>query len=1152
MTLTRSAMKSSITRTVGVGATAALVVGLMLAPQQASAADIPAPDGRSELTAAASCWEAKQRDPAAESGVYWILTPKLGAAEQFYCDQQTDGGGWVLIGRGREGWSTSNEGWGTPAQVRSTVTGQAAFSPRQLPSRTIEALLNGNTVSSLSDGIRLRRATTADGSDWQESTFTFASPRDEWLWQFDNEQRVDTWNIGGTAGTGGQTVGFGEGTLLNRVETFTGSAQGWQTGFGFGSAARGTAASDSYVWAPSVTAPNPRPFTQVYLRPKLMSADTFSTIPDSGTPKLEGRVLADSFALPQVWGVSGRGAGSESIEGSNEVSAFAESNGVMYVGGNFLNVQRSAAGAGTVAQPYLAAFNVASGEFISSFRPVFNNQIKTLEALPNGNIAVGGFFTEVNGQSRANLVVLNPTTGETDPTFSARVLNRLTGGTPTVRALDVQGEWLYVGGNFTHFTWSGSSGERYMRGGARVDYVTGEPVAGFNPEFNGSVMAVDASAQGDRVYFGGFFNRSKTTPTNKGAAIRTADATAIPWTPILTTERGGRGYQQAVLEVGSKVWIGGSQHQLFSYDRSSFTYLSGTVSNPNGDLQAISADGPTIYGGCHCFNTQYQGATVWTNTRNLGTTWTRATKVDSIGAWDQTTGLTLPEFSPLLDSSGGAGSWAQINDSRGVLWTGGDFSYSHRAGFVRQWSGGFVRFARRDATAPTSPSALTAAQSATGVTLNWNGSTDAGSPIEYQVMRNDRVVATTTARTISLPEAAADTKYFVRAADALGNLSASTAAVKLASAPVDPPPAAGDLVGTGSAWKYRTSATAPPAGWNRVGFDSSSWPTGNAPLGFGHSNLGTTLNIPAPKPLASYYSKSVQVTDASRLGSVTLTTRADDGIVVYVNGVEVSRNNMPAGTVTIGTYATSAINATNAVRNPVTITVPGSAFRNGANVIAAEVHLNYRSTPSASFELSAKAAMNGSPPVAARAEPPVDPPADPPAGPPVGTVVVDEESTWSYLFQAEAPAAVWMDPGFDAAAWPTGAAVLGWGASGLGTELTTTVTPKPLSVYFRQSFNLPPGQIPPAGLRLTTRADDGIIVFVNGVEVGRANLPSGPIDHNTYAVLARSTATALASPIAIDIPASALVTGQNVISTQVVSAYRSTPNKTFALTAVVK
>ncbi|HEV7955695.1 MAG TPA: fibrinogen-like YCDxxxxGGGW domain-containing protein, partial [Marisediminicola sp.] len=194
MTLTRSAMKSSITRTVGVGATAALVVGLMLAPQQASAADIPAPDGRSELTAAASCWEAKQRDPAAESGVYWILTPKLGAAEQFYCDQQTDGGGWVLIGRGREGWSTSNEGWGTPAQVRSTVTGQAAFSPRQLPSRTIEALLNGNTVSSLSDGIRLRRATTADGSDWQESTFTFASPRDEWLWQFDNEQRVDTWN----------------------------------------------------------------------------------------------------------------------------------------------------------------------------------------------------------------------------------------------------------------------------------------------------------------------------------------------------------------------------------------------------------------------------------------------------------------------------------------------------------------------------------------------------------------------------------------------------------------------------------------------------------------------------------------------------------------------------------------------------------------------------------------------------------------------------------------------------------------------------------------------------------------------------------------------------------------------------------------------
>jgi formylglycine-generating enzyme required for sulfatase activity len=89
------------------------------------------------------------------------------------------------------------------------------------------------------------------------------------------------------------------------------------------------------------------------------------------------------------------------------------------------------------------------------------------------------------------------------------------------------------------------------------------------------------------------------------------------------------------------------------------------------------------------------------------------------------------------------------------------------------------------------------------------------------------------------------------------------------------------------------------------------------------------------------------------VASVTLTTRADDGIVVYVNGVEVLRKNISAGTVTSGTYASSAVSASTAVANPVTVSIPGSAFTTGTNVIAAEVHSNYRSTPSHSFELSA-------------------------------------------------------------------------------------------------------------------------------------------------------------------------------------------------------
>ncbi|WP_200914493.1 fibrinogen-like YCDxxxxGGGW domain-containing protein, partial [Aeromicrobium sp. Leaf272] len=35
------------------------------------------PDGSTQASAAASCWEVKQVEPSATDGVYWLLTPQL-------------------------------------------------------------------------------------------------------------------------------------------------------------------------------------------------------------------------------------------------------------------------------------------------------------------------------------------------------------------------------------------------------------------------------------------------------------------------------------------------------------------------------------------------------------------------------------------------------------------------------------------------------------------------------------------------------------------------------------------------------------------------------------------------------------------------------------------------------------------------------------------------------------------------------------------------------------------------------------------------------------------------------------------------------------------------------------------------------------------
>ncbi|WP_224124093.1 LamG-like jellyroll fold domain-containing protein [Nocardioides mangrovi] len=163
------------------------------------------------------------------------------------------------------------------------------------------------------------------------------------------------------------------------------------------------------------------------------------------------------------------------------------------------------------------------------------------------------------------------------------------------------------------------------------------------------------------------------------------------------------------------------------------------------------------------------------------------------------------------------------------------------------------------------------------------------------------------------------------------------------------------VVPAGSTWSWKYDNNALPSNWNSRTFNASSWNSGAGVLGFGN-NVGVVTNIDtfattAERPLTAYFTRQFQVPDASSVVQLTLDTRADDGIVVYVNGTEVGRTNMPSGTVTTGTWASSAVSTANSQRP--TYTVPTSLLVDGTNVISAETHLNYRATRNATFDLSA-------------------------------------------------------------------------------------------------------------------------------------------------------------------------------------------------------
>ncbi len=153
---------------------------------------------------------------------------------------------------------------------------------------------------------------------------------------------------------------------------------------------------------------------------------------------------------------------------------------------------------------------------------------------------------------------------------------------------------------------------------------------------------------------------------------------------------------------------------------------------------------------------------------------------------------------------------------------------------------------------------------------------------------------------------------------------------------------ASTLVASNSVWKYLDNGTDQGTNWIAVDFDDSAWLGGPAPLGYGDSNgrLVLTTNQFGPdqnnKFTTIYYRQSVVITNTGSFTNLILDIQRDDGAVVYLNGAEISRFNMPAGPVTFATFA--AANANDDGGATFTINVSPSRLVEGINVFAVELH----------------------------------------------------------------------------------------------------------------------------------------------------------------------------------------------------------------------
>ncbi len=143
---------------------------------------------------------------------------------------------------------------------------------------------------------------------------------------------------------------------------------------------------------------------------------------------------------------------------------------------------------------------------------------------------------------------------------------------------------------------------------------------------------------------------------------------------------------------------------------------------------------------------------------------------------------------------------------------------------------------------------------------------------------------------------------------------------------------AGNMMDTSAVISFDVDTTKSLHNWRELKFNDADWKKGVAPLGFGSGGAEATIIAPVP---TAYFRHEFEVTDASSITYLAVILRYDNGAVIYLNGEEVGRVNLPDGEIN---YETSATDATSGFKAVNLDAKAIGLIRNGRNMLAVDVH----------------------------------------------------------------------------------------------------------------------------------------------------------------------------------------------------------------------
>ena len=148
------------------------------------------------------------------------------------------------------------------------------------------------------------------------------------------------------------------------------------------------------------------------------------------------------------------------------------------------------------------------------------------------------------------------------------------------------------------------------------------------------------------------------------------------------------------------------------------------------------------------------------------------------------------------------------------------------------------------------------------------------------------------------------------------------------------------LIPSNSVWKYLDDGSNQSNAWRALAFNDSTWASGPAQIGYGGGSVTVVSYGPnaSARYITTYFRHHFTVDDPSVFSSLRVGLQRDDGAVVYLNGTEVFRDNLPANTINYLTLASSNVSGVDEYTYFPSPLIGPALLAIGDNVVAVEMH----------------------------------------------------------------------------------------------------------------------------------------------------------------------------------------------------------------------